>query len=679
MKKLFAILMSIMMIACFMPTMAFAAAYAGTISAPVADNSVAGQVTLTAATLEPTDEAATIEYGYSQKNESTDITNWQTSLVFDNLTQGETYYFFARVKEKQGDDGYEAKVSEATTVKVKSTPTCDVPTGLKATYGAKLSTVVLPTVEANENGKTAGSWSWDIEDETEPTVGNVGQNTFSAKFTPADPDTYATKTEEITVTVVAATYTYEPSISETVYVGNSYPAGGEAKATGVNNEDVTGTLAWFTDAECKAAANGTFTASKEPITLYWKFTTVNTNYAPAEKKGSKAFTVTAKNQVTVKFENAESKPYIADGYTLGEQFTAATVADKDAKNIHYVYNSGNEQSSLANLTDKVTEVGTYEVTAIYDDEDSHGEAKATFEITKATGSIAIQNVGTLNKTYDKNAVVTTSLTVDKGSSTGAVEYKFYADNESVPSDTEMTSAPSKAGTYWIKAFLAPDDHYDAAVSNAASFTISPAELTMTATVLSKEYDGSDAATILAGDTLTGKITGDDVSILEESRQGTFDDKFVGTEKAVTLTDQFTLTGADAANYTVKQLTGLKGVITAVKQNPTIIPTAAVKTGTTFDLSKLVTGVKGDADVTFTITGVALEGTSINQTTLTAGNKEGTVQITVAVAEKDLNSDNNPEYEAYTGTEPITVTVNGKEMQSALSISNDPKQVTLGKH
>jgi len=41
MKKLFAILMSIMMIACFMPTMAFAAEYTGTISAPVADNSVA--------------------------------------------------------------------------------------------------------------------------------------------------------------------------------------------------------------------------------------------------------------------------------------------------------------------------------------------------------------------------------------------------------------------------------------------------------------------------------------------------------------------------------------------------------------------------------------------------------------------------------------------------------------
>ena len=677
MKKLFAILMSIMMIACFMPTMAFAAEYTGTISAPVADNSVAGQVTLTAATLNPSDEAATVEYGYSETNESAGITNWQTSLVFNNLTEGKTYYFFARVKDKQGDGGYDAKVSEATTVKVKSTPTYDVPTGLKATYGAKLSTVVLPTVEANENGKTAGAWSWVTEDGTEPTVGSVGENQFNAKFTPEDQDTYATKTVKITVAVAAATYTYEPSISGTVYVGNPYPTGGEAIATGVNNDNVTGTLAWFTDEECNTAANGKFTASEQPITLYWKFTTENTNYTPAEKRGSKAFTVTAKNQVTVVFANAESKPYTADGYTLGEQFTAASVDGKDAKNIHYVYNSGDSKSSLTDLTDKVTEVGTYEVTAIYDDEDSHGEAKATFGITKATGSIAIQNAATLNKMYDRNAVVTTGLTVDKGSSTGDVEYKFYADNEGAPSDTEMASAPSKAGTYWIKAFLALDDHYDAAVSNAVSFTISPAELTMTATVLPKEYDGTAAATILAGDKLTGIIDGDKVSILEESIQGTFENQYVGIDKGVTPTGEFTLTGADAANYTVKQPTSLTGQITAVEQNPTIIPTAAVKTDTTFDLSKLVTGVKGDADVTFTITGEAPEGTSINKNTLTAGNKEGTVKITVAVAAKDLNSDDNPEYEAYTGTKAITVTVNGKEMQSALSISNDPKKVTYG--
>ena len=440
---------------------------------------------------------------------------------------------------------------------------------------------------------------------------------------------------------------------------------------------MTGTLAWFTDEECNTAANGKFTASEQPITLYWKFTTENTNYTPAEKRGSKAFTVTAKNQVTVVFANAESKPYTADGYTLGEQFTAASVDGKDVKNIHYVYNSGDSKSSLTDLTDKVTEVGTYEVTAIYDDEDSHGEAKATFGITKATGSIAIQNAATLNKMYDRNAVVTTGLTVDKGSSTGDVEYKFYADNEGAPSDTEMASAPSKAGTYWIKAFLAPDDHYDAAVSNAVSFTISPAELTMTATVLPKEYDGTAAATILAGDKLTGIIDGDKVSILEESIQGTFENQYVGIDKGVTPTGEFTLTGADAANYTVKELTGLKGEIKPVKRNPTIIPTAAVKTGTEFDLSKLVTGVKGDATVTFAIAGEAPEGTKIDQNRLTAGNTDGTVKITVAVAAKDLGGSDAAEYEAYTGTEAITVTVNGKAMQSALSISNDPKQVTYG--
>ena len=517
MKKLFAILMSIMMIACFMPTMAFAAEptdYASDIPVPTQfDNSVAGQITLTAVTLDGLDSTEKLLYGYAkeQKPQEGKGITWGTEnqVKFDGLDQGETYYFFTKLVKNAK---YNEKISAASQpVKVKSNPMYNVPTGLTATYGAKLSTVALPTVEANEEEKTAGSWSWDIKEETEPTVGNVGQNTFNAKFTPEDQETYATKTEEITVTVAAAAYTYEPSISETVYVGNPYPAGGTVTGKGVNNEDVTGTLAWFTDEECNTAANGTFTASEQPITLYWKFTTENTNYTPAERKGSKAFTVTAKNQVTVVFANAESKPYTAGGYTLGEQFTAASVdGNKGSEHIHYVYNSGDSKSSLDNLTDKVTEVGTYEVTAIYDDADSHGEAKATFEITKATGSIAIQNADALNKTYDRNAVVTTDLKVDKGSSTGTVEYKFYADNEDAPSDTEMTSAPSKAGTYWIKAFLAPDDHYNAAVSNAVSFTISPAVLTMTANVLSKKYDESNAATILADGELTGIIGSDDV-------------------------------------------------------------------------------------------------------------------------------------------------------------------------
>ena len=143
MKKLFAILMSIMMIACFMPTMAFAEPYTGTISAPAADNSVAEQVTLTAAVLNPEDNKAQIQYGYSENNSSEGITNWQNDLVFSNLTGGQTYYFFARVNAKVGEEGYEEKVSDATSVKVKSNPTCDTPTSLSATYGAKLSTVVI--------------------------------------------------------------------------------------------------------------------------------------------------------------------------------------------------------------------------------------------------------------------------------------------------------------------------------------------------------------------------------------------------------------------------------------------------------------------------------------------------------------------------------------------------------
>ena len=72
----------------------------------------------------------------------------------------------------------------------KATPEYTVPTGLTATYGDKLSDITLPE-----------GWAW--EDGTQ-SVGNVGDNTFTAIFTPDDTENYNTATAEVTVTVKQA-------------------------------------------------------------------------------------------------------------------------------------------------------------------------------------------------------------------------------------------------------------------------------------------------------------------------------------------------------------------------------------------------------------------------------------------------------------------------------------------
>ena len=70
----------------------------------------------------------------------------------------------------------------------KANPNYSVPTGLTATFGDLLSTVTLPT-----------GWQWENPTNT---VGNAGQQTHKAKFTPEDTENYNIITNiDVTITV----------------------------------------------------------------------------------------------------------------------------------------------------------------------------------------------------------------------------------------------------------------------------------------------------------------------------------------------------------------------------------------------------------------------------------------------------------------------------------------------
>jgi len=83
---------------------------------------------------------------------------------------------------------------EPTTVTVKigkAIPEYTVPTGLTATYGDKLSSIVLPN-----------NFSWETPNAT---VGNAGNNNFNAIFTPDNTELYQEVKVSVTVTVAKAT------------------------------------------------------------------------------------------------------------------------------------------------------------------------------------------------------------------------------------------------------------------------------------------------------------------------------------------------------------------------------------------------------------------------------------------------------------------------------------------
>ncbi len=90
---------------------------------------------------------------------------------------------------------------------------------------------------------------------------------------------------------------------------------------------------------------------------------------------------------------------------------------------------------------------------------------------------------------------------------------------------------------------------------------------------SKEYDGTDATTIMVADGNQQKLQGilsyestDDNVLVNEEINGIFASKNVGGNIAVTTTEEFTLTGIHAKYYTLTQPTGLTANISAAPLN-----------------------------------------------------------------------------------------------------------------
>ncbi|MBQ9506325.1 MAG: InlB B-repeat-containing protein [Clostridia bacterium] len=104
-------------------------------------------------------------------------------------------------------DGTDYTITNAYTI-AKATPEYTVPTNLTATYGDLLSSVELPE-----------GWAWN--DAPETSVGNAGENTFDAAFTPADTANYNTASETLTVAVAKAAPEYTVPEGLTVLYGKT--------------------------------------------------------------------------------------------------------------------------------------------------------------------------------------------------------------------------------------------------------------------------------------------------------------------------------------------------------------------------------------------------------------------------------------------------------------------------
>ena len=333
------------------------------------------------------------------------------------------------------------------------------------------------------------------------------------------------------------------------------------------------------------------------------------------------------------------------GTAVNPSFTEPTGA---TTTIQYT-GTANDGTTYGPSSDKPTNAGNYIVTVTCETLNTIYTGTANFTIAKKPIDLDVTLDCGEGFVYDGMAKEPGVTVKFKGTAAElpANEYKVtYSNNTNASNDKSdgvVTVASTGTGNYTFGA-----GYYH--------FNIAPRELTMDARVTDKTYDGTTDATVNPGGPF-GVIPGDQVLMAQPSISGTFDNAFVGTGKSVTF-PPFTLTGDQAGNYTLTQPT-VTGNIIAANQTPTITGAASVpRGGKTLDLRELVSGVEANGAVRFEISAGG-DYATLSGHTLTTTDKTGDVTITVKIAAVDLNSDGKPEYNAYSRTDAITVSVTRK--------------------
>ena len=162
--------------------------------------------------------------------------------------------------------------------------------------------------------------------------------------------------------------------------------------------------------------------------------------------------------------------------------------------------------------------------------------------------------------------MTLGATSDEAAATGA--FRFDVDNSGNAEIVDGVLKPLKVGKVTIWAVREPDENYSYGML-AKTIEITPKPITVSVTGLDKVYDGTtaiaDGTTAIATPTFTlsGIVGDDEVSVNTTDLTLSYASKNAGDNVAVIL-PELTLTGDDAANYTLVQPKNVTGKITKAR-------------------------------------------------------------------------------------------------------------------
>jgi len=619
-------------------------------------------------------------------------------------------------------------------------------------YGTENVTFNVAVVEGNDESKAnvsvevtteSGKLPNDWKDPDAVVVGaeaaeviidtskfTVGNYTVTAKAGEAD----AVKTAEATITVEKATPAYTPTVTTDVKVGDAYPTGGEAEATGTADAKVEGTLAWFTDADCKTAVakDATFAESdvENGVDLYWQFTPNDAdNYETVKAEKAVHFAVTKdetenpdgpteilkKFAVTIEVPAKDGTPAkvadvklqdgmekecvvtsiawaVADGDELGAdaafeagkayKATVVLTANADKKFVQdaAVTVDGAEVSDITVSADAAQNTVTFTATFPAIEDDTPAEKTAV--------TLAFAPDPTAEQEYNGNALTNPTVKVTNADDNSEINDANPVITWSVKGGAALQAAPKDVGEYTVAASLPADSDYEGEPVTA-DVAITAKELTITANAVNVPFDPTKTTNreVEVTGTTTDIVSGDAVTV--SALKGMIASAYAGTGNVTfDANAKFAISGAAAKNYTVKN-DGAPGTvgytITAIAQKIGAVNGGSVKNDGTTELDLIALLKKAGAvlpetepekAVTFTKNA---DGVTITDGKLTAADTvvAGIVTLAYAISEVDVNNDQTAEYTAVDATDFDIIIIDEKLPTPVFTFAENAVTVPFG--
>lgn len=301
------------------------------------------------------------------------------------------------------------------------------------------------------------------------------------------------------------------------------------------------------------------TLTEGQYTLHITYNPQGETYQPGESNDEPASTsltlTVGKSAGSVSITRDLSKVYDGSAVTL----TAEDYSTNNAGGTVMVeYKAlGAEDSTYGETAPK--NAGSYTVRMTVAATDSYTEASDTKNFTISPREVTITGAAVnASRPYDG----TTAAAV---SNAGTLSENFDGENLAIAPGTAAYSdknvGTGKAVTFsgFALTGTAKDNYILTAQPASVTADITAIAATVNVQVSDKAYDGRNTAAILGTPTLSGILSGDEVTLVNGTP--VFTDVNVGSGIAITFNPGFAITGTDAGNYTLTQPTGVTANIT----------------------------------------------------------------------------------------------------------------------